>query len=142
MGNKKSELKDRIRAARKYRLHNQTELGELLGLSKSAVAAWEHGRNVPSIRIIQQLSEVLDCPFDWLVSDESEIDALWLEKVTNEHPDKVDNENLTRNRVMEDVTTISVKLTELALDSKLKQSDVKMFKALLQIIEERIEVGE
>lgn len=141
MVKKRSELKERIRAVRKFRLATQEELGQKLGVTKSAVAAWETGRNTPSSLILKEMSRVLGCSLDWLESDESEITGQWEQKIRLEHPDKVDNENFDRNRIMEDVSYIATSITRLGLEDKLTQSDMKLLKSIINIIDEREDIN-
>ncbi|MCX4027872.1 helix-turn-helix transcriptional regulator [Endozoicomonas sp. SM1973] len=141
MSEKKSELKDRIKSVRKFRLFTQEELGQKLGVTKSAVAAWETGRNSPAPLMLKELSKLLNCSLEWLSSDESEITGQWAERIKVEHPDKVDNENYDRNRIMEDVSYVATNITRLGLEDKLTQSDMKLLKSIIDIIEEREEIN-
>jgi transcriptional regulator with XRE-family HTH domain len=52
------ELKDWIRAARVKAELTQEKLGELLGVSKGNVSAWENDRHEPSYAQLQQISEI------------------------------------------------------------------------------------
>jgi|GEM_PF-1806753 len=55
-----SKLGDILRIARERKKLDQVQLGELFGISKSAVNQWESGRNVPDHRKQPRLAEVLD----------------------------------------------------------------------------------
>ena len=57
----------RLRAARKMRGLTQTALGEMLSLSKQAVAAWEQGRNQPNAAQLALLCECLKVDANYLV---------------------------------------------------------------------------
>ncbi|WP_268935000.1 helix-turn-helix domain-containing protein [Spartinivicinus ruber] len=134
---KQSEFKDRLKAVRKFRLFTQEELANKLGVSTAAVASWEIGRSKPKEASLRQICKTLDCPYDWLSSDSSDLDPSWKERVDNEPPDKVDDANQFRSRILDDATEASVTITRLALEEKLTQSDLKMILALLKTIEDR-----
>lgn len=50
---------------RKERDLTQAELGELVGVSGSAVGQWEQGRTKPGWRQLQKLAEALDVPIEF-----------------------------------------------------------------------------
>ncbi len=54
-----STLGEAIRAGRKARGLTQAELGEQFGISKSAVNMWESGKNVPDLRKLGKLIQIL-----------------------------------------------------------------------------------
>lgn len=62
---------DKIRRARLEKGMSQEELGDILGIQKSAVAKYENGR-VTNIKrqTLQKLSEVLDIPPHELIYEE------------------------------------------------------------------------
>lgn len=133
---KNSEFKDRLKAVRKYRNLTQKELAEKLGLSTPAIAAWEGGRNHPKPGMLKQISEIMDCPYKWLVSDEVVVTKKWRERLLDEHPEETDSENDGR-RVVENASKASVRITKLAIERKLTQYDVQMINALLDVIEQK-----
>jgi transcriptional regulator with XRE-family HTH domain len=55
----------RIASARKNKGLRQEDLGDLLGVTKEAVSAWERGRSSPHLKL-QRIAEVLDVPVEWL----------------------------------------------------------------------------
>ena len=64
----------KIKAARQAKGMTQEELGEILGLQKSAIAKYESGRVVNIKRsTLKKISDVLDIPPFELVFDESKI---------------------------------------------------------------------
>ena len=64
----------KIRAARIAKNMTQEELGEILGVQRSAVAKYENGRVVNIKRsILQKISDVLDIPpFELIYNEEAE----------------------------------------------------------------------
>ena len=79
-----SELWQRIKVARNYAKLTQSELGEFCTpkVSRAAVAQWESKdpktRTTPKFDNLQTIHEKTGCPLAWLVSDESDIDAEWM----------------------------------------------------------------
>jgi transcriptional regulator with XRE-family HTH domain len=57
----------RLRVARKRRGLNQTQLGELMHVTKQAVAAWEQARNQPNAGQVARLCEHLRVDANFLV---------------------------------------------------------------------------
>lgn len=57
----------RLKAARTQRKLNQEQLGELLSLTKQAVAAWEQGRNQPNVSQLERLCQKLEVDANYLV---------------------------------------------------------------------------
>jgi len=55
-----SSLGDAIRAGRKAKGLTQEQLGEQFSISKSAVNMWESGKNVPDLRKLGRLIQLLD----------------------------------------------------------------------------------
>jgi len=72
---------DRIKERRKAVGLTQEELGEKLGVKKSAVAKWENGR-VQNIKrsTIRQMAEILECAPSYLMFDTEEENLDDLEK--------------------------------------------------------------
>lgn len=56
------ELNEWIRAARKKAELTQERLGELLGVTKGNISAWEKGRHEPSYAQLQRVSEISGMP--------------------------------------------------------------------------------
>jgi transcriptional regulator with XRE-family HTH domain len=65
------EIGEKIRRARLLKKMTQEELGDILGIQKSAVAKYENGR-VTNIKrsTLQKISEVLDIPPHELIFEE------------------------------------------------------------------------
>ncbi len=65
------EIGEKIRRARLSKKMTQEELGDILGIQKSAVAKYENGR-VTNIKrsTLQKISEVLDIPPHELIFEE------------------------------------------------------------------------
>ena len=55
------EISERIVALRKARKLSRYKLGQLSGVSKTHLDNIEHGKNSPSVEILSQLLDVLDC---------------------------------------------------------------------------------
>jgi transcriptional regulator with XRE-family HTH domain len=63
-----------IELRRKYRL-NQSQLGEICGVSKAAVSQWETGVSTPEIKKLLIIRSKLIFSFDWLITGEGEISS-------------------------------------------------------------------
>jgi transcriptional regulator with XRE-family HTH domain len=61
-----------IQLRRRYEL-NQSQLGELCGITKAAVSQWETGVSTPEIKKLMELRSKLDFSLDWLIAGEGEI---------------------------------------------------------------------
>lgn len=59
-------IEDRIKEARKAAGLSQTELAEAVGVTRSAVAYWEAGRNIPRRDVIAKIAEVTGKSIPWL----------------------------------------------------------------------------
>ena len=55
---------DALRELRQAQDKSRRALAAEIGLSQLTVTAYEHGRTVPSIRVIGRLAGALDCPID------------------------------------------------------------------------------
>lgn len=60
----------RIAELRKARGMSQFQLAVAVGVTTSAVAAWELGRNTPRLEIAAKLAEVFGCTIDELYTKE------------------------------------------------------------------------
>lgn len=58
----------RIKELRKKYGYTQAKLGEMLGISASAVGMYEQGRREPDSRILTEMSRVFSVPVDYLLS--------------------------------------------------------------------------
>lgn len=63
-----------IELRRKYKL-NQSQLGEMCGVSKAAVSQWETGVSTPEIKKLLIIRSKLAFSFDWLITGEGEING-------------------------------------------------------------------
>ena len=63
-------LGKRLRALRKARGLTQQELGELLGVSTSAVGMYEQGRRAPDHRTLAELCRLFQVPADYFLLEE------------------------------------------------------------------------
>ncbi len=61
-----------IQLRRRYEL-NQSQLGELCGITKAAISQWETGVSTPEIKKLIELRSKLDFSLDWLITGEGEI---------------------------------------------------------------------
>lgn len=61
-------MKDRIKLVRKHTGKNQTEFGEMLGVSKSAVQKWESGENDPTDTAVSLMHQKTGVNELWLKS--------------------------------------------------------------------------
>lgn len=52
---------ERIKILRKDKNMLQSELAKRLGVTRSAVSAWEIGRTEPNLEIIEKMSVIFDC---------------------------------------------------------------------------------
>lgn len=60
-------IKDIIRQERQKKGLSQEQLGDLLGMTKTAVSSWERGVREPQIDTINKLIEIFDCTADYLL---------------------------------------------------------------------------
>lgn len=63
-------IADRIRMLRERAGLTQTELANLLNLSRSSTCAYESGLNVPSAKILIELSKILNVSVDCILEIE------------------------------------------------------------------------
>ena len=64
-------LGKRLRALRKARGLTQQELGELLGITASAVGMYEQGRRAPDHHTLAELCRLFQVPADYFLLEES-----------------------------------------------------------------------
>ena len=60
-------LYDKIKSLREHFGMSQVQLAERLGVTKSAVNAWENGTNSPSISYIVKLAQIFGISTDYLL---------------------------------------------------------------------------
>ncbi len=61
-----------VQLRRRYKL-NQSQLGELCGVTKAAVSQWETGISMPEINKLVELRSKLVFSLDWLITGEEGI---------------------------------------------------------------------
>jgi transcriptional regulator with XRE-family HTH domain len=84
----------RIRELRELAGLSQAELGVKLGITQSAIASWESGRNEPPINMLVKMSMIYGCSINYLVGvaepAQDDIDARILTQIhALTEPDKV-----------------------------------------------------
>lgn len=57
-----------LKQLRKAKGFTQKRLGELVGVSESAINQYENGKRLPSFEVALKIAEELDCEFTDLVS--------------------------------------------------------------------------
>ena len=71
------ELKDKIRAilieCRTDRELTQTDVGKIVGKSKTAVASWEQGLSMPDAVTLYRLAQYYGKPIDFMYGDDSSL---------------------------------------------------------------------
>jgi phage repressor protein C with HTH and peptisase S24 domain len=86
---------ERIRLARTYAQLTQEQLGEDVGVSKSAVAQWETKdpakRTQPTLDNLKAISARTGAPVSWLMDDQVEIDPHWRERLKSMESREVGN---------------------------------------------------
>lgn len=75
-------FKERLSEARKEKGFTQAELARRLGVTAQAVSKWERGNAYPDIELLDGISTVLDCSFDYLFQYEKGAKAY----VTQDNP--------------------------------------------------------
>ncbi len=61
-------LATRILRARKEKKLSQQGLGDLTGVSRSALAQWETQASSPSLDSLRKMAEILEVSFEWLAT--------------------------------------------------------------------------
>lgn len=77
----KSQLWQRLRAARRYAGLRQEDVRQVCGVTRSAVAQWEaedpDKRTQPSIDQIKAIAKLTKLPLDFLLNDNADPDDVW-----------------------------------------------------------------
>jgi len=77
----KSELWQRLKAARDYADKRQEDIATACGVSRGAVALWERHipekRTRPDVRQIQVIAKVTGVPVEWLLNDNADPSDVW-----------------------------------------------------------------
>ena len=80
-----SHIRDRIKAARQHAKLSQEKLGEMIGVSKSAVSMWETTNpdkyTRPTIDNLKLISQITGAPVEWLLDDDADISTDWKNRV-------------------------------------------------------------
>jgi len=65
---------------------NQTQFAELMGVVRSAVVAWEHGKDIPQKKNMAKLKEIL-MPHLWKELTDEEVDQIYtqIQEQVNKH---------------------------------------------------------
>lgn len=74
------ELGNKIKEARKAVKMTQQELADRMGVSKSTVSKWESNTNIPNVKVITEISHILNKPLNYFASD-TWIDTLNTEEI-------------------------------------------------------------
>ena len=76
-----SKLWQRLRVARGAAGLKQQDIADATGVSRVAVGHWEspdpHRRTRPSIESLQKFASITGAPLDWLIDDNSALEAHW-----------------------------------------------------------------
>lgn len=64
-----------VQLRNKYKL-TQSQLGELCGVSKAAVSAWENGVATPEIKKLLIIHSMFAFSFDWLIAGEGPMERI------------------------------------------------------------------
>lgn len=67
-----AEFKDRFKELRKRNKYSMESIGEMVGISKSAISAWESGEKYPRTPTLIKLCEIYDVSMDYLVGNSDE----------------------------------------------------------------------
>lgn len=104
------EIGEKIKSARKDKRMTQQTLADKMNVSKSTVSKWESGTNMPNVKMITDIADILDKPLNYFASDswmssldDDEVAYLpILDKVTCLHPLlTTENVKLYRKRLRE-----------------------------------------
>lgn len=59
---------DKLKELRKSKNYSQKFLADQLGITQGAISQWEQGKSTPNIEKLIELSKILQCSIDELVS--------------------------------------------------------------------------
>lgn len=62
----------KLKELRKLNNLTQTQIAEILGISKTGYASWEQQRTEPDIKTLKKLADFYNCSIDYLVGREQE----------------------------------------------------------------------
>ena len=77
-------LKDRIKAARKYRGRNQKWLAFEMGITQASVSDWEVGKSSPTVATLEKISVLFEVRFEWLATGRAALSLTAPPPPTNE----------------------------------------------------------
>ena len=77
----KSELHQRLRAARTFADLSQQEVAKACNVTRPAVSQWEAleltKRTTPSLEQVKTIARLCNVPLEWLTDDEADPDSVW-----------------------------------------------------------------
>ncbi|MDE7329782.1 MAG: helix-turn-helix domain-containing protein, partial [Clostridia bacterium] len=65
---KELKLAENLKMLRKYKKMSRAELGNLLGVTSTAVSSWENGKREPSLEMLAKICEIFDETFDSILT--------------------------------------------------------------------------
>ena len=68
--NLKNIIRDRLIKCRLEREMTQTELGKIVGKSKTAIASWEQGLSMPDVATLYKLANFYGKSINWMYGEE------------------------------------------------------------------------
>lgn len=63
-------LAENLQTARKEKGLTQEELAEEIGITQKAISMFERGIKIPSVSVLAQTADALNCTTDWLLGRE------------------------------------------------------------------------
>ena len=82
---------ERLKSLRLAKNLKQSELGELLGLTKSVVSAYETGLRMPSYEVLIKMAHVFNVSTDYLLGVDTKTSELDLSGLTQSEKDAITN---------------------------------------------------
>ena len=86
------ELKDKLYTLRKKKGYTQSELAEMLDVSRQSVSHWELGTIRPSTLRLKKLSELYSVPLEILLDDEADV-QLHPKDTEGQETEKIEEQN-------------------------------------------------
>ncbi len=102
-----------IEERRKAKELTQEQLGQAIGVSKSLISTWEHGKNIPSSKVITKLCQELDISVNELISGELLEDHNYIEKA-EDNLVKLKELDESNNRLLLNLKTIILSISTTA----------------------------
>ena len=69
-----SDIKTRLKIARKARRLSGEELGQLLGVTQSTISQWESGRRKPKLSTLTRIADALNVCLQWLITGQGQME--------------------------------------------------------------------